>query len=111
MMLRVSDPQHVSGVSPYPSKKGDGGVTSMALQKPKMASPRGAFAGFKEEGHVLIHPSPKKNRWDSKLTLKWAGVGRWNDTLSGVTASTSSEDAGKIQVKLDDELVARNAVQ
>lgn len=56
-------------------------------------------------------PLRKKNRWDSKLTLKWAGVGRWNDTLSGVTASTSSEDAGKIQVKLDDELVARNAVQ
>lgn len=58
-----------------------------------------------------MSPSPKKNRWDSKLTLKWAGVGRWNDTLSGVTASTSSEDAGKIQVKLDDELVARNTVQ
>ena len=84
----------------------------MALQKPQpWPFPRGAFAGFKEEGHVLIHPSPKKNRWDSKLTLKWAGVGRWNDTLSGVTASTSSEDAGKIQVKLDDELVARNTVQ
>ena len=54
------------------------------------------FQGF--EGHVLIHPSPKKKVGQQTDPLKWAGVGRWNDTLSGVTASTSSEDAGKIQL-------------